>query len=889
MDSLDITRLNLGPSTDAICNNTDADTTTFRRRVNRKVVKTYDDMDDITHADSDDEFVSADEDAPELEPGLMYGDNGRPQLISSGNACLDLFGTWIPSSNPCSVDEKLQLAWDENNLLTLKVMFHKGNTRDGGSGDFLNFIRGYIWLFRNHPKTALENVKHIPKNSSLQTLLLITKFLMYDQREDLVATLFDSSTQLPKHEVEWHVKNAQLETHKISTGLQFPRQKGFDYHGERRKMFQGTNPFKKEAGSFRKYRQWRHIVHVHEFVEKHRPGCSIEEIYKVRERAELGVGRTEPKVVYEWVDQDTKQEWVEFVKHKNITANTEAKRVKNERKKATRQGIAKFVETHPDGNITKMVLAVRDIFVDGMVMEINQMLAQDTRSKACNGLFHKWAPTRGGSMDRATNLGHMIQQELIRRISVVSEVSLKSIQDSLCDRIPGMATMTPQNKYTRILRMMRKRSFIPESFVGAKRFHELDYTHLPGKCLSVHGATVFKRNDKDRYEAHFQSISDKLGAAFKSGDAHTVNEAAKSVKVDSTETHMILGQALDAYRVVMAALNRGDTDTTHIDEAESKSTVWKLQFINLLSQFMSNKKDGSSWIPVVDTSGSMDYVQNENILAAPIDVAVTLGLLVSMTNDPLSKWFCRMVTFNQRPDIYHILHGVEGKDKEKDKEMDDGASEMSTDEKNDNQLEHKLDAAMAQGVNDITGIMDLLNTDTFMLGKIVAGVKSMPWGGSTDLIAVFKKQLEPLTEALATKSLSIHDETLLKDRIANENMIIFTDMQFDDSDGTCVHRLPGKKNPPVDKQTRGRLVMEEITTMYSECGIDKVPKIVFWNLNAEVGAPSGSETPGVTMVTGFSAGMLQCFLADDLDGYNPTEYLVHQMDNEAYSRLIVCD
>ncbi|KAJ1463806.1 hypothetical protein T484DRAFT_1758559, partial [Baffinella frigidus] len=172
----------------------------------------------------------------------------------------------------------------------------------------------------------------------------------------------------------------------------------------------------------------------------------------------------------------------------------------------------------------------------------------------------------------------------------------------------------------------------------------------------------------------------------------------------------------------------------------------------------------------------MDCTQNENILAKPMDVAITLGLLVSMTNDPLSKWFCRMVTFNQRPDIYHILHGVEGKDKE----MDDGASEMSTEEENDNQLEDKLDAAMAQGVNDITGIMDLLNTDTFMLGKIVAGVRNMPWGGSTDLIAVFKKQLEPLTEALATKSLSIHDETLLKDRIANENMIIFTDMQFDE-------------------------------------------------------------------------------------------------------------
>ncbi|KAJ1464676.1 hypothetical protein T484DRAFT_1757924, partial [Baffinella frigidus] len=213
-----------------------------------------------TPGDTEDVFMSADSgDVSMLEPGLMYEDNGRPQLISSGDACLDLFGTWVPSSNTGSVEEKLQLAWDENDLLTLKIIFHKGNVRDGGSGDFLNFIRGYMWLFRNHPETALENVKYIPQNSSLQTLLLLTKFLMYDPSGDMASSF---PIQLPKPDVEWYLKNTQLETHKISTGLLFPRQKGFDKHSEHSKKFKNSNPFKKEAGSFRKYWQWRHIVHV---------------------------------------------------------------------------------------------------------------------------------------------------------------------------------------------------------------------------------------------------------------------------------------------------------------------------------------------------------------------------------------------------------------------------------------------------------------------------------------------------------------------------------------------------------------------------------------------------------------------------------------------------
>jgi hypothetical protein len=848
-------------------------------------------------ADSDsDTFMSTEEGTSSmLQPGLMYGENGRPQLITSGDACMDLYGTWVPSCDTDSVNDKLQLAWGENDLLTLKTIFHKGNTRDGGCGDYLNFIRAYLWLFRTHPKTALENVKYISKNSSLQTLLLITKFLMYDPEQDLVENMFNLTP--------WDLKNSQLETHKISTGMRFPRQKGTDHHSEHSKTFAKMGRLDKKASNFRKYRQWRHIVHVREFIDKKRPGCTLDEIYKVRELLPVRAGtRTleQPKALYEWVDQDTKQEWLEFVKHKNATAQAEAKLIRTERLQKTRHGIAHFIEEHPDNIITKMVIAVRNIFVDGMLMELHEMLTQHPNSTACNGLFHKWAPTRGGSIDTATNLGYMIQQELSRRISVVCPPSHKSIQDSLCDHIPRLATMTRKMKYERILRMMRKRSFIPESFVGTKQFHSVDYAYMPGKCLSVYGKRIFKKNDSDRYVAYFKKIGVKLEEALQSGDTNTIKVAAKSVKVDSTETHTILRQAMQSYKRVKNKLDlatiENNVDSITIEDEESESTVLKLQFINLLSQFMSNKKsNGSCWIPVVDTSGSMSSVRDKNILAKPIDVAITLGILVSMTNDPLSKWFCRMVTFDAKPDIYHIMHGVEDRDDDLQEDIGEPETDMQDHEKN--QLEIKLDTAMKTGVKDITGIIDLLNQDTFVLGKIVSGVHNMPWGGNTDLVAVFKKQLEPLMQAQTRKHLSIHDENVLRDRIANENMIIFTDMQFDDS-GYSHTYTPGQLHPPAQLEPdtngpivskHGLLIMEEITKMYIECGIDKVPKIVFWNLNAVVGAPSGAGVAGVTMVTGFSAEMLKFFLDDNLDGYDPMEYIALQLGNEVYSDLIVRD
>ncbi|KAJ1467658.1 hypothetical protein T484DRAFT_1755712 [Baffinella frigidus] len=521
-----------------------------------------------------------------------------------------------------------------------------------------------------------------------------------------------------------------------------------------------------------------------------------------------------------------------------------------------------------------MVIAVRNIFVDGMMMELKEMLEQHPNSKERNGLFHKWAPRRGGSMDKATHLGYMIQQELNRRISTISGPSSVPIQDRLTGHIPHIVTMTGQMKYERILRMMRNRSAIPESFVGAKQFHKVDYVHMPGKCLSVHGNSVFKKNDPDRFVAHFKSMSDKLQAALTSGNTKAVREVAKSVKIDSTETHTILRHAIQNYWNANEKMGNtvNQVGRANIDDEESQSDVLKLQFINLLSQFMSDKKPkGSSWIPVVDTSGSMSSVQNENILAKPIDVAITLGLLVSMANDPLSKWFCRMVTFNEIPEIYHVLHGIEDGEVERD-------ADPSTN------LEIKLNTAMKKDAKDITEIIDLLNTDSFMLGKTAADVTGMPWGGNTDLVAVFKKQLAPLVDAQNKHS---DDDTLLRDRIANENMIIFTDMQFDESDGIGSGRVRNSEKPVVSKH--GLLMMEEITHMFKECGIDKVPKIVFWDLNAEVGTPSGAGVPGVTMVTGYSAGMLKFFLDDNIDGYDPIEYIALQLDNVAYRDLIVCD
>ena len=257
--------------------------------------------------------------------------------------------------------------------MTLKMIFHKGNARDKGGGDSLNFVRAYLWLFRNHPKTALENVQHIARNSSLQTLLLVTKFILYDPEHDLVDSLFTSS-KVSSDTTQWHLKNSQLKTHKISHHASFPRQSGFAHHNEFSKKFKTSVVERKEAGNFRKYRQMRHIIHVEEFVATKYPNCVLADVYKVCERTALPLKQPTPKVQYKWVNETLKQEWLEFVKHKNTVAKEEAKRERSARVKATRTGIVHYLEGHKDSHITTLLLMVRDIFVNGMLEELRQML-----------------------------------------------------------------------------------------------------------------------------------------------------------------------------------------------------------------------------------------------------------------------------------------------------------------------------------------------------------------------------------------------------------------------------------------------------------------------------------------------------------------------------------
>jgi len=120
------------------------------------------------------------------------------------------------------------------------------------------------------------------------------------------------------------------------------------------------------------------------------------------------------------------------------------------------------------------------------------------------------------------------------------------------------------------------------------------------------------------------------------------------------------------------------------------------------------------------------------------------------------------------------------------------------------------------------------------LSEKVSSLQRAHWEMNTDFLAVFKMLL---AEA---QTYSLKPEQMIK------KIFVFTDMQFDNA----------KTGPDYGTG------YDHVKEMYTKAGY-KIPQIVFWNLrDTRTSFPVRKDTPGVALMSGFSAEMLKFFLDD---------------------------
>ena len=150
-----------------------------------------------------------------------------------------------------------------------------------------------------------------------------------------------------------------------------------------------------------------------------------------------------------------------------------------------------------------------------------------------------------------------------------------------------------------------------------------------------------------------------------------------------------------------------------------------------------------------------------------------------------------------------------------------------------------------------SGSPELLYLKGNILQKLEQMVKSK-WEMNTNLHAAFDKILS------TAKSAGVPQEEM------PETLLILSDMQFDQ----CVR---------FDDSA-----FQMITRKYEEAGY-KMPKVVFWNLQARDNAPVKFNQQGVALVSGFSPAILKSILANDMEQFSPRGIMLKAIMQDKYS------
>ncbi|TFK50776.1 hypothetical protein OE88DRAFT_1659837 [Heliocybe sulcata] len=135
-----------------------------------------------------------------------------------------------------------------------------------------------------------------------------------------------------------------------------------------------------------------------------------------------------------------------------------------------------------------------------------------------------------------------------------------------------------------------------------------------------------------------------------------------------------------------------------------------------------------------------------------------------------------------------------------------------------------------------------VNPEEQGLAATLQKMQASDWGMNTNLHAVFVDLLLPLAVKHAVKP-----EDMIK------RLFIFSDMQFDEADGTS--------RDPAHWQTNH----DAIEKAYREAGYE-VPEIVYWNLSPQFASvPVQAERKGTALMSGFSPAMLKAFMGEETE------------------------
>jgi hypothetical protein len=506
----------------------------------------------VTHTDAmsvDEQTVGEhDRDMTDMPLDMVLGENDRPAFAATNSHALDFFFQVVPDIDRVDLVNLLEAAWEEHAVTTLRLIFHTGNVREGGKMDRLNFYQCLVWLWDKHPETLLLNLDKIEGHTCLKDLLQLLEFALHPTH---LEGFINGTIQSVAHK-------AVIRSKKGKRARRLSRRDRRQSTKERFAKIHGKN---------------LHDIWVDETAE----ASSARDTSSVEgggAQYHHSASRPLRKI---WVPE-FKEVWDEFVKTEQFERveffKTEKKEKKAKNKEIIAESLLPTEETltakvtalrvadngdggTPVGTIspkkaalnTRLFDGIVEIFADGLRFEEE---IQKTHPDKLGGLYGKWAPTRGGACDKATNIVETLCQKiwLEEPVEVTCDASTYWLVEN------GVDTRV---RYDKLLSTLRGCAMVPEHFVGKAEWGAVDYDHMPSLCRLIYGEKVFKKHDKERYMKFLEDA--KADALVKKSEDGV---KAKTVKVGALLPHEVSEKGWRAFLKV----NQGQREYDYEDSDE---------------------------------------------------------------------------------------------------------------------------------------------------------------------------------------------------------------------------------------------------------------------------------------------------------------------------------
>ncbi|KAJ1308502.1 hypothetical protein OPQ81_004206 [Rhizoctonia solani] len=530
--------------------------------------------------------------------------NNAEAYHSTTSATLDAFYSLNANSTGRDIHQHLAKSWVESPEVTLRIIWNMRSIHEGQNNK-LGFYHAFGWLYKYHPRTAIENIRFVTERLCERKIRRKSQYSNKGEDFELVDSdgeLEEKATKMPHGYYKDLLNIVVLAMRGQLTDPGLLNSNSLKVPLVRRET--------------RTMKEWKAIKAA-----------------KNKQNKELGV------------DEAKKRREAES--RQNIAAQAQKAKEKRQGKYDADHALLKE-KLENDKSFLALYATVAHIFADELSRDVALLKKIEIASKeeAFELQFEissaaKWAPSLDCAHDRPTNLATAIALVMHSKGNL-DELSLLVIGDATQEQAQIL-----RSYYRRwVISPLRRFIDVTEVKMSSQQWSNITYKHVPAECMKRNKVIFFRRDEK-RLTNYLTDVT--MGKSSISGATLLPHELLIEALRIAPQKSMS-GKANSPEEAVQKEIQQ------RLDQTNKK--VIEAQWNSLLEGLRESGTLENS-LALVDVSGSMGSIdlppQSTRGPIQPIFPAVALGLvLAALAKPPFNNMF---VTFSASPQLLTVPPG----------------------------------------------------------------------------------------------------------------------------------------------------------------------------------------------------------------------------------------